>query len=251
MDHPRFSESDRKNLIRAIEASLGSFSSVEDFRIFVRQKIRPLINHGMLVAGVGRVTVDMLSVRHIVGVDCPDGFLEQIEREVPLSKRPVTSHWLANRKPILLDPVRDAAMLSEAGKREIDRFKLGNLAIHGHLDISGRMASYFSFAKVPPPLTPRYSRMLEVLAPHIHTALIKVVPSSDERALSLSHKEMEVLRWMINGKTNREIATILNKSELTVRNQLHKLFEKLGAANRAEAVTRADELGLLAVRKER
>jgi transcriptional regulator EpsA len=250
MEHPTpslFSERDQKNLIRAIEASLGPLNSIEDFRRFIREQIRPLINHGMLVAGVGRLTFDVLRIQHVIGVDCPAGFLEQIKRKVPLSERPVTSQWLANRKPILIDPVLNAAMLSEAGKREIEQFNLGNLAIHGHLDISGRMASYFSFARVSPPLTEHLALLLEVLAPHIHTALMKVIPlSSDAAASSLSQKELEILRWMVDGKTNREIATILSKSELTVRNQLHKLFGKLGAANRAEAIGRADELGLLA-----
>lgn len=246
-----FSEKERKNIIRAIEASLAPLSSVEDFRWFIRERIKPLIQHGMMIAGVGRLTVDMLSIRHIVAVDYPKEFLDQLKREVPLSERPVTSHWLIHRRPILLDPVLDVAMLSEAGKREIEQFNLGHLAIHGHLDISGRMGSYFSFAQVRPPLTERYALLLEVLAPHIHTALMKVIPSLGGIAsLKFSQKEMQVLRCMVEGRTNREIAAILNKSELTVRNQLHKLFDKLGAANRAEAIREADELGLLAAPKK-
>jgi transcriptional regulator EpsA len=247
----QFSKKDRKNLIDAIEASLGPLVSIEDFRNFVRHRIRPLIPHGMMVAGIGRLTFETLHIRHIVGVDCPEEFLNQIQREVPLSERPVTAHWLSNRKPILLDPIVHASMLSEAGKLEIQRFRLGKLAIHGHLDISGRMASYFSFARVRPPLTQRYARLLEVLGPHIHTALMKVIPSSSTSTVSkFSRKEIEVLQGVVDGKTNREIARILNKSELTIRNQLHSLFNKLGAGNRAEAVSRADELGLLAIRKK-
>ncbi len=245
-----FSEEERRCLVDEIEASLSPLESVEDFRRFTRVYIRPLIPHGMMVAVVGRRTFEMLCIEHIVGVDCPEGFLEQIKRAVRLSEWPVTLHWLLNRKPILIDPVLHARMLSEAGKREIEQFKLGNLAIHGHLDISGRMASYFSFARVPPPLNEHYAQILEVLAPHIHVALMKVIPSSSDVAeMGLSQKEIEVLRWVVDGKTNREIAVILGKSELTIRNQLHTLFGKLGVANRAEAIGRADELGLLAYPK--
>jgi transcriptional regulator EpsA len=246
-----FSEREQKDLVSLIEASLGPLKSTEDFRCFIREHVRPLIPHGMMIAAVGRVTFDALRIEHVVGVDYPQDFLDQIKREANLSEHPVVRRWLVCRKPVLVDPAIDAAMLTEKGKREIEQFRLGNLAIHGHLDISGRMGSYFSFAQVPPPLTERHALMLEVLAPHIHTALMKVIPLlNDVTTSSPSQKEMEVLRWMVNGKTNREIAVILNKSELTVRNQLHRLFDKLGVANRAEAIGRADELGLLAVPKE-
>lgn len=240
-----FSAREREQLFTAIEASLGSLASEDEFRNYLRERIRPLLPHGMMIAALGRLTVDAVRIDHVIGIDYPQEFIDQVEREISLEKRPVVAHWLANRKPILLDPALHGSMLSEMERREIDDFELGNLAIHGHIDISGRMASYFSFARVPSPLEERYAQILEVLAPHIHAAVMKVIPRSSGLVM-LSKKELEALRWVVDGRTNRAIAAILGKSDLTVRNQLHQLFRKLGATNRAEAIRRADELGLLA-----
>lgn len=243
-----FSKVEQGRLVNAIEASLRPLESTDDFRKFIRKFIKPLIPHGMMIAVIGRVTFDMLRMEHVIGVDYPQEFIDQLKRETSLSEHRAVLHWLKTRKPLLIDSVVAERMLTEKAKREIEHFKLGNLAIHGHLDITGRMASYYSFAQVPPPLTERHTLMLEVLVPHIHFALMKVIPAaSGVAALGLSKKEMEILRWVVSGKTNREIATILNKSELTVRNQLHKLFVRLGASNRAQAIRRADELGLPAL----
>ena len=48
------------------------------------------------------------------------------------------------------------------------------------------------------------------------------------------------------GSTNREIASRLYLSPHTVKDHTSALFRKLGARNRAEAVQRAQRLGLLA-----
>lgn len=45
------------------------------------------------------------------------------------------------------------------------------------------------------------------------------------------------------------VAEILGSSDLTLRNQLHRRFRKLSAANRVEAIRPADELSLFARQK--
>lgn len=52
---------------------------------------------------------------------------------------------------------------------------------------------------------------------------------------ALSAREIEVLGWVAQGKTNAEIAAMLTVSENTVRFHLKNIFEKLGVANRTEA----------------
>jgi DNA-binding CsgD family transcriptional regulator len=52
----------------------------------------------------------------------------------------------------------------------------------------------------------------------------------------LTAREREVLSYLRLGYTNREIAAACGTSPRTVRNQLSTVFEKLGAATRAEAV---------------
>lgn len=52
----------------------------------------------------------------------------------------------------------------------------------------------------------------------------------------LSDRELEVLQWVGQGKTNPEIGNILKLSEFTVKNHLQRIFKKLDVSNRAQAV---------------
>jgi len=58
----------------------------------------------------------------------------------------------------------------------------------------------------------------------------------------LTPRENEVLRWMVEGKRNGEIATILQKSPRTVEKQVQSILAKLAVENRASAIIRAMEL---------
>jgi two-component system response regulator DesR len=62
----------------------------------------------------------------------------------------------------------------------------------------------------------------------------------------LSEREREVVELMASGATNREIAESLHLSPWTVKEYTGAVYRKLGVRNRAEAVQRAQRLGLLA-----
>jgi DNA-binding NarL/FixJ family response regulator len=62
----------------------------------------------------------------------------------------------------------------------------------------------------------------------------------------LSDREREVLEEIASGATNREIAKRLYLSPHTVKEHSSSLYRKLGVRNRAEAVQKAQRLGLLA-----
>lgn len=62
---------------------------------------------------------------------------------------------------------------------------------------------------------------------------------------ALSPKELEVLRLLAAGFSNREIAAAVFKSEGTVKNQVSAILSKLGVRDRTKAVLKAIDLGLL------
>ncbi len=55
----------------------------------------------------------------------------------------------------------------------------------------------------------------------------------------LTRREHEVLRLMPTGRNNREMAQKLGISEGTTRNYVSRIYRKLDASNRAEAVAKA------------
>lgn len=63
----------------------------------------------------------------------------------------------------------------------------------------------------------------------------------------LTAREQEVLQWMAQGLSTKEIARHLHISPETVKDHLVRLYEKLEARNRVEALERARSLGLLSV----
>jgi DNA-binding NarL/FixJ family response regulator len=71
-------------------------------------------------------------------------------------------------------------------------------------------------------------------------------PRSEGPSAPLSEREREVLSLLVSGATNKEIAGTLYLSPHTVKEHTSTLYRKLGARNRAEAVQRAERLGLSA-----
>jgi DNA-binding NarL/FixJ family response regulator len=86
------------------------------------------------------------------------------------------------------------------------------------------------------------------VAPALQGALIGsfALPALDDRTNEiLSGREREVLVLLAEGRTNRDIANALSVTLATVKSHLVRVYAKLEARNRNEAVARAVALGLL------
>ena len=100
---------------------------------------------------------------------------------------------------------------------------------------------------IPSPLHPGDGQLL---------VLIDRLELSDERGyahpasatpIHLTPREAAVMRYLLEGLTNKEIANKLSISEHTVKFHLGSAMTKLGAASRAEAVALAIRRGLISV----
>jgi len=70
-------------------------------------------------------------------------------------------------------------------------------------------------------------------------------PRPQPLVVPLSERELEVLRLLAEGRTNREIAAALYLAEGTVKNHVTNVLGKLGARDRTQAALRARALDLL------
>ena len=85
-----------------------------------------------------------------------------------------------------------------------------------------------------------------LLAPVATSALLRRVRGDTQPgAPSLTPRERAVLEQVARGLGNKQIAAQLGIAERTVKFHVSSLFAKLGAGNRAEAVTRAAQAGIL------
>jgi DNA-binding NarL/FixJ family response regulator len=83
---------------------------------------------------------------------------------------------------------------------------------------------------------------------HLAGVLPATTPSTEELPVeTLTRRELEVLRLMADGLTNRRMAARLSISEHTVKFHVTAILGKLTAGTRAEAVARAMRLGWIPV----
>lgn len=87
---------------------------------------------------------------------------------------------------------------------------------------------------------------IHLLVLHLHAAVcrIEAAAAPPSRAVVLTPREQEVLRWMANGKTYGQIGDILGITERTVREHLNRAAEKLGVDSKVQLVAEAVARGL-------
>jgi len=71
------------------------------------------------------------------------------------------------------------------------------------------------------------------------------VNEEQQRQLGITKRELEILALIADGLSNREIADKLFVSENTVKTHSSRLFEKLSAKRRTQAVQIGKEIGLI------
>jgi DNA-binding NarL/FixJ family response regulator len=88
---------------------------------------------------------------------------------------------------------------------------------------------------------------MSVLSPQVTRQVFKAINQEQSRSpdSGLSSREMEVLMCLAQGKTTLQISADLYISENTVKTHVRHILEKLEASNRAEAVSKAIQMGLL------
>ena len=65
--------------------------------------------------------------------------------------------------------------------------------------------------------------------------------------INLTSREIEILKMLAKGPTNKEIAHALGISDNTVRNHVNSIIEKLEVSDRTEAATTAIQRGIITV----
>lgn len=77
------------------------------------------------------------------------------------------------------------------------------------------------------------------------------IPLPLKESHKLTRREVEVLRALAIGKSNKQLAPLLSITESTFKTYLRSIYEKLGARTRVAAVARAVELGIVDTRRRR
>lgn len=134
---------------------------------------------------------------------------------------------------------------------DLARRNFGRTLAHGPREIAGDQGSFFVFLQMPRQLTGYEGHALNLLTPFMHLALHRMLTreqvgqaTSEPEKIMLSKREIQVLYWVKNGKTNEEIGRILDITPPTAKNHVQKILRKLNVKNRAEAAGKGVALRL-------
>ena len=70
-------------------------------------------------------------------------------------------------------------------------------------------------------------------------------PSFPKSGVSLTGRQIDVLRLLCEGRSNKEIARMLGVSQKTVKVHVTAIFKALNVVNRTQAAAKADKAGLI------
>jgi transcriptional regulator EpsA len=243
--------SEMERLFAAIESSLEIRKRFQ-FYLWAQGALQGCIPHETLLCAHGDIA--RMRMRH---ESFSSGLFEaQIEREVGdpangLLARMVDG-WLRRGGLPQVGGVQTASLEGLAAPARSRGYDVGDVLGHGPREVRGEFGSFFLFVRMPRPAGQRETYLLELLMPYMHMALYRML--SGEGAVEnerppgkslLSLREIEVLQWIKQGKTNDEIGQILGICAPTVKNHVQKILRKLKVSNRAQAVGRSESLRLL------
>jgi len=262
-------QGETEQLLFTIQSSL-TIRRRYQFYIWVQSRLNALVPHDVLVCGHHD------PLRRGLSYDCfpmfpmeREALAQLYEPTTGLMARVVDFWEEAERTPcasdpVSMDPLRHGELheaLAASGMREF--------VAHGMPSPYDPRAieTFFCFAQATDALVPahikrevklltaRHSFMLELVLPYLHATYQRIIAAERNRdapradsapaELIITGREMEILGWVREGKSNQEIGVLLAISPLTVKNHVQKILRKLGASNRAQAVSKALSLGLI------
>jgi DNA-binding CsgD family transcriptional regulator len=224
----------------------NSATTEQDFRGKIYPNLKAILPHEALACLTIRASD--LRVDRRLSLGFPDCYVHSlIGRDGRISSI-AAQRWLKTRRPVCvgIDPHDDEQSLPLT-TREPAADPIGRKYLLGHGVASPGRAwvTYFEVAGVE-----RWSasscRIMEMAVPHLQSALTTVdFFSRTTPEVSLSDREKEVLTWICLGKSNSQIAHILEISAWTVKIHVGNILSKLSAANRSHAIVRAIEYGIV------
>jgi len=238
-------------LFSAIQSSNNVKKHI-DYFVWLQTSVAEFIPHDALMAIWGNFndSIDNVRLQYDVASNV-DGFNTRavmgVSKEVNQCMTYLYQLWLDNN--------RHFYALNNFGMSEFDcKFRkafpdlpheLNSLLVFGVIDLrGGNDCLYVFFSKYHK--FQIKNTVMDLMMPHIDYVLRKIQNLGSVKPLaktslplnmsSLTVRELEVIEWIKAGKTNHEIAAILNITQNTVKSHLKRVYQKLNVSKRAQAV---------------
>lgn len=252
MSSARLDERRRHHFEEAAEAAVDVHSR-QQFFVWTQSAVQRLVPHEILICGVREnggpsLTLHHFSASRYFRQPHFDAVADPVNGLVPrLSATPGCADGVL-RLP------HPAATAGQQGlNRFVDDNELRNMAARLVTGADGGPWALFAFSRLAPGPDDALCHAVELLVPHLHHAFVRVLQNErDQQQASVPRdsrvvtpRQQEILVLIKGGKTNFEIAQVLDCSQWTVKNHIQNILRRLGTNSRAHAIARAMSLGIL------
>jgi len=234
---------DLEHLALTIETSLQVNRRFQFF-LWAQGGLQSLIPHETMICAWG--DIDGLRFRYEVFTRAvlDDGFVAGLADPLDGLLPRLIENWRRNDRRITacMGGEEDGALPSR-WRADLARQGIERIVVHGARE--GAAGSFFVFLNGNESFGAHDAYLMELILPHLHLTVHRLDDEADNPPATeicidaiLSEREAQVLHWVREGKTNQEIAQILDISPLTVKNHVQKILRKLKVTNRAQAVAK-------------
>jgi len=247
---------DDTDSIRFSSAVEGSFDvgSRQQFFVWTQSAVQGLVPHQILLCGVRDPGSQAMLLEHF-----------SASRYFRKEQFDAVGHPQLGLLQALLAAYADSgdimlfSPLSQADSpaRHLDEVVAGNelqnLAAMLVQGVDGQVEAWYGFARVSSDFDAELRRRIELMVPHIHRTFVRVL--ARERGIAMriepagerliTRRQAEILLLIRDGKTNAEIADLLECSPWTIKNHIQNILRRLNTNSRAHAIAVAMRKGIL------
>jgi transcriptional regulator EpsA len=252
-DVPRLDDIDRERFAEAVEAAFA-IANRQQFFVWTQSSLQGLVPHEVLLCGIEESSLRGMEMYRFTASryfkqENFDALCDPMHGLMP----PLLAAAERTRQAVVMCPAESDAAADADLRRLVEGNELKNLAARLVSGTSGRVDAFYAFGRISARLDRRLGYMVELVTPHLHGAFLRVL--SHEREVQgssrrrpgriVTPRQEEILQLIKHGKTNAEIAAMLDCSPWTVKNHIQAILKKLDTNSRSHAIAKAMSLGIL------
>jgi len=248
----QLSGQDANSLLAAITDAVGVRRRFQFFS-WTQGRLQGLLPHGVLVCGLPRGNGTGVFFDYFHNMPLPTSALAQLchpRDGVAIQLLETWREYGSEPLAVSSQTPKHASLLSA-----LEQLGMGPTLAHGIPFEQSNVGAhgFFAFVSLRAPPGAREACLASLAVPYVFSAYCRALTrdrtpisvSSDPADGALSEREVEILHWVREGKSNHEIGMVLSISPLTVKNHIQRILRKLQASNRTQAVTKAIAMRLL------
>lgn len=241
-------------LIRTMQNSL-SIQSHFQLLLWMHGDFQEIIPHDAMISFSGAIqgkTYHYDVVSPIPGIRTA----KLPQRSISAFREGVHRHWLECGGQVTSASIAEGCTNSlDAAELHDSLREMKHVLFHAIPDTRFKADHLYILLRKEASFTNQERKWFELILPHVDAAVRKIdgLPVVEPEQVAapvilnslikagLTTREIEILEWVRSGKTNIEIGMILDISTYTVKNHLQRIFKKINATNRAQAVGKLEE----------